>query len=70
MCKLLGVSKQAYYKHTDTLLSKLAQESFVVEFVKEIRKRDPGIGGNKLWMMYVMRFGHDRRVGYNRFMIS
>ena len=25
---------------------KIAQEAFVVEFIKDIRKKDPGIGGN------------------------
>lgn len=67
MCKLLGVSKQAYYKHEDTLLAKLAHESFVVEFIKDVRRKDPGIGGNKLWMMYTRAFDDDARVGYNSF---
>lgn len=67
MCRLLGVSKQAYYKHIDKLLFKLALESFVIEFVKEVRKKDPGIGGNKLWLMYRNRFGQEYSVGYNRF---
>lgn len=30
-------------------MRKLAEESFVVEFVKRIRKKAPGIGGGKLW---------------------
>lgn len=67
MCRLLGVSKQAYYKHEDRLLQRLARESFVVEFVKDVRKKDPGIGGNKLWLMYTRCFGDENRVGYNRF---
>lgn len=67
MCHLLGVSKQAYYKHEDKVLEKMAQESFVVEFIKDIRKKDPGIGGNKLWDMYQKLFGSSRSVGYNRF---
>ena len=67
MCRLLGVSKQAYYKHEDHLMRRFALESFVVEFVKEIRTKDPGIGGNKLWRMYRQRFGAKNRVGYNRF---
>ena len=45
---------------------RLAEESFVVEFIKGIRRRDPGIGGNKLWQMYQSRFG-SHSVGYNRF---
>lgn len=67
MCRLLGVSKQAYYKHVDKLMFKMAQEAFVVEFVKNVRGKDRGIGGNKLWMMYHDRFGAEHSVGYNRF---
>ena len=61
------MTKQAYYKHVDTSMRSLALESFVVEFIKEIRRRDPGIGGNKLWEMYRKRFGAMNTVGYNRF---
>lgn len=46
---------------------RLASESFVLEFVREIRQKDPGIGGNKLWLMYRTRFGEEHSVGYNRF---
>lgn len=60
------MSKQAYYKHGDKLLDRLCGESFVVSFVKEVRLKDPGIGGNKLWMLYRARFG-PQSVGYNRF---
>lgn len=67
MCRLLGVSKQAYYKHDDRLMQRLAREAFIVEFVKDVRRKDPGIGGNKLWLMYTRCFGEENRVGYNRF---
>ena len=46
---------------------KLARESFVIEFIKEVRQKAPGIGGNKLWLMYRRRFGEEHSVGYNRF---
>ncbi|MBR3757552.1 MAG: DUF1573 domain-containing protein [Bacteroidaceae bacterium] len=59
MCRLLGVSKQAYYKHEDHLMKRLALESFVVEFVNDVRRKDPGIGGNKLWLMYKQCFGEE-----------
>lgn len=36
-------------------------------FIKEVRRKDPGIGGNKLWQMYRNRFGRAHSVGYNRF---
>lgn len=48
-------------------MAKLAEEAFVVEFIKEIRQKDKGIGGNKLWQMYLQRFGESRSVGMNRF---
>ena len=67
MCRLLGVSKQAYYKHEDKLVYRLAREAFVVEFVKEIRRKAPGMGGCKLWQMYNRRFGEKWHVGFNRF---
>ena len=66
-CELLGVSPQAYYKHGDSLLRKLAEEAFVVEYIKRIRQKDRGIGGDKLWRMYRENFGEEHSVGYNRF---
>ena len=67
LCGLLGVSTQAYYKHDDTQMRKMAEEAFVVEFIKSIRERDRGIGGGKLWRMYKKAFGEEHAVGYNRF---
>jgi transposase InsO family protein len=61
------VSTQAYYKHGDTDLRKLAEEAFCVEYVKRIRQKDRGIGGGKLWQMYRKEFGDVHSVGYNRF---
>lgn len=48
-------------------MRKLAEEAFVVEYVKEIRRKNPGIGGGKLWRMYKKAFGQEHAVGYNRF---
>lgn len=48
-------------------MQRLALESFVIEYAKEVRAKDPGIGGNKLWLMYRSRFGQENSVGYNRF---
>jgi len=61
------VSTQAYYKHGNTDLRKLAEESFCVEFIKRVRQKDHGIGGGKLWKMYKREFGEEHSVGYNRF---
>ena len=66
-CKLLGVSPQAYYKHGNSQLRKLAEEALVVEFIKRVRRKDRGIGGGKLWQMYHREFGEEHSVGYNRF---
>ena len=61
------MSTQAYYKHGDSQMRKLAEESFVVEFIHRIRQKDRGIGGGKLWQMYRREFGREHSVGYNRF---
>ena len=61
------MSTQAYYKHGNTDLRKLADEAFCVEFIKRVRQKDRGIGGGKLWKMYRKEFGDEHSVGYNRF---
>ena len=57
LCKLFGVTKQAFYKYVDHSMDRYVREHFVLEFVKRIRARDPGIGGEKLWLMYRNEFG-------------
>ena len=61
------MSTQAYYKHGDTDLHRLAEEAFCVEYIRQVREKDPGIGGGKLWRMYRNAFGGEHSVGYNRF---
>jgi transposase InsO family protein len=61
------VSTQAYYKHGDGQLSRLADEAFCVEYIRRVRRKDRGIGGSKLWRMYRKEFGSEHSVGYNRF---
>jgi hypothetical protein len=51
------VSTQAYYKHGNSQMRKLAEETFVVEFIKNIRKKDRGMGGGPLWHKYTDTFG-------------
>lgn len=58
LCKLFGVTKQAFYKHVDHSMDNYARERFVLEFVKGVRQKDPGLGGEKLWLMYRNEFGH------------
>ena len=57
LCKLFGVTKQAFYKYVDHSTDSSARERFVLEFVKRVRSKDPGIGGMKLWLMYRNEFG-------------
>ena len=59
LCRLFGKSWQAYYQHRDTLSRELLAEELVVQFVREVRGYDPGIGGAKLHAMYLKRFGRD-----------
>lgn len=69
LCELLGVSKQAYYQYDDErLMSHIAMESFALEFAMEIRKSDPGMGINKIWYMYQVKFRGQRDIlGRDRF---
>ena len=68
LCELFGVTKQAYYKHDESkVMQRAAQESFVLEFVRSVRARDPGIGGMKLWYMYRQSFEGNNPVGRDRF---
>ena len=43
---------------------RIAGECFAVDFIKEIRSKDHGIGGLKLWYMYQRKFtGKSTRQG-------
>lgn len=69
LCELFGKSKQGYYQYDeDALMARVAREEFVVQYVKSIRKKDPGIGGMKLWYMYQKEFQYDKPVGRDAFM--
>ena len=59
LCRLFGKSWQAYYQHQDTLGKQRLREEMVIQFIKDIRRLDPGIGGEKLHYMYRERFGAD-----------
>lgn len=45
----------------------MAIEQFVVQYVVGVREKDPGIGTDKLWMMYQDRFSKEYRVGRDVF---
>ena len=67
LCRLFGVTKQAYYKHVDNVFARLAHERFLVEYVRTVREIDPGIGGEKLWLMYKNYFPDNHRFGRDAF---
>ena len=48
-------------------MMKAAQEAFVLEFVRAVRAKDPGLGGKKLWYMYRQAFDGNNPVGRDRF---
>lgn len=69
LCGLFGKSKQAYYKHDwDADLRRLSQEEFAGQFIRDVRGKDPGIGGVKIWIMYCNEFGVSDRIGRDRFL--
>lgn len=68
ICKLLGASKQAYYKHDDNAaMRRLAQEEFARQYITETRGQAPGMGGVKIWEMYIKEFGTENAIGRDRF---
>lgn len=68
LCGLFGKSKQAYYKYDeDSVLRRLSQEEFAVQFIREVKSKDPGIGGMKVWSIYCRTFGERERIGRDRF---
>ena len=68
LCALAGVTRQAFYKQDDDLLfRRLALEQFVVQFVLDVRERDPMMGMDKLWRMYRERFSEEYRIGRDAF---
>jgi len=68
LCKLFGVTKQAYYKYDENaVLFKAVQEEFVLQYIRGIRAKDRGIGGMKLWYMYRKEFGNNNPIGRDHF---
>ena len=68
LCKLFGVSKQAYYQRDENVaLRRAAQRAFALQYIRDIRIKDPGIGGVKLWYMYRRDFQGNEPIGRDRF---
>lgn len=69
LCEVIGYSKQAYYKHTDTgrALRKDCQERMALDYARQIREKDPGIGLVKLWKMYSGAYKGEAIMGRDQF---
>jgi len=62
------VTKQAYYKHDESrVLARAAREAFALEYIRRIRSKDPGMGGDKIWHMYRRDFIGNRPIGRDWF---
>ena len=48
-------------------LRRLAQEEFALSYIFDVRKKDPGMGGKKLWHMYRRDFTGNYPMGRDRF---
>ena len=48
-------------------MAKAAREAFALQYIREVRAIDPGIGGTKLWHMYKTEFSGDSPIGRDRF---
>ena len=51
LCGLFGKTRQAYYDHSWRTSDEQLQEAVIIERIKEVRKRIPGIGGLPLHHM-------------------
>ena len=45
----------------------MARESFALEYIKEVRAKDPGMGGDKIWHMYRRDFKGNDAIGRDWF---
>lgn len=48
-------------------MKRMAQEEFARQFIAETRGVAPGIGGAKIWEMYIKEFRNDNAIGRDRF---
>lgn len=64
LCELFGASKQAYYKGNRAEFSDAVSDDVVIQIVKDIRQRCPGVGTRKLQKMmekyYNISYGRDK----------
>lgn len=68
LCRSFGVSKQAYYQYNDDYFARLAIETLIIEYVQEQRASAPGLGGEKLWLMFNKASGLKQQIGRDAFL--
>ncbi len=68
LCGLFGVTKQAFYKRNDeNCHRRMVEERPALEYAREVRGKDPGIGGRKLYHMYSRDLGGSGHIGRDAF---
>ena len=55
-CKFIGLSRQAYYQQVRAEAALQERDDKVAELVREVRRRQPRIGGRKLHHLLRRRF--------------
>lgn len=48
-------------------MRRLTMEELTVRYIEEVRRKDRGIGGLKIWIMYIREFGTASAIGRDRF---
>lgn len=67
LCRLLGITRQAYYQHFWQQKSYSMEESFILSQVAQIRKDHPAMGGRKLYQLLQTFFSeHQIKMGRDR----
>ncbi|MEQ8425110.1 MAG: hypothetical protein RIA63_10400 [Cyclobacteriaceae bacterium] len=51
LCRLLGITRQAYYKHFWEVSDTTTEHQLILDQVIEIRQIHPAIGGRKLFYL-------------------
>ena len=62
------MTKLAYYQYDeDAALANGARVDFALQYIREVRRIDPGMGCTKIWHMYKTEFCCDSPIGRDRF---
>jgi len=65
ICKLLGYTPQAYYKHTKKSFAKQVNEQLILQQIDAVRKHQPRCGGRKLFIE-LQPFFHQHNIHMGR----